>query len=176
MRRDLNSDRLKHVLHELGRRSRGPGRIYLTGGATSLLREWRNKTKGLDISFGPEPEGIFEAIRDVKEDLDINVELAAPSDFLPELPGWRERSEFVLRAGEIDVFHYDFASQALAKIERGHLRDRDDVRSMLAEGLVDPELLRKLFAQVRNDLVRYPAIDPDALEAKLDAVLAEDSK
>ncbi len=54
MRRDLNADRLREFLEEIGRLAKGPGRIYLTGGATALLMGWREATKDVDLSFGPE--------------------------------------------------------------------------------------------------------------------------
>lgn len=174
MRRDLNADRLREFLEEIGRLAKGPGRIYLTGGATALLLGWREATKDVDLSFGPEPPGVFEGIRELKERLQINIEIVAPSDFLPELPGWRERSIFISRVGEVDVFHYDLYSQALAKIERGHERDRIDVRSMLAEGRVSPAMLRDLFERVRPDLIRYPAVDEEALAMKLERALGEE--
>lgn len=53
------------------------------------------------------------------ERLSVNVELASPLDFLPPLPGWRDRSRFRFRAGNLEVFDFDPYSQALAKLERG---------------------------------------------------------
>jgi hypothetical protein len=55
-----------------------------------------------------------------------NIELAAPDDFIPPLPGWEEWSIFIARRGKIDFYHYDLYAQALAKIERGHARDLAD--------------------------------------------------
>lgn len=65
---------------------------------------------------------MFEAIARANEALHMNIELAAPDDFIPPLPDWRQRSVFVARHGEIDFLQYDFCAQALAKIERGHPR------------------------------------------------------
>jgi hypothetical protein len=45
------------------------------------------------------------------------------------LLGWRTDKQ-----GRLSFFHYDFYSQALAKIERGHAQDIGDVRHMLAGG------------------------------------------
>ena len=51
----------------------------------------------------------------------MNVELAAPDDFIPPLPGWRERSLHIVQQGLVDFFTLMiFYAQALAKIERGH--------------------------------------------------------
>ena len=41
------------------------------------------------------------------------------------------------RFGGLEVFHTDFALQALSKIERGSPQDLDDVRAMLDRGLTD---------------------------------------
>ena len=90
------------------------------------------------------------------------MELAAPSDFIPELPGWRDRSRFIERAGRLDFFHYDFYAQALSKVERGHAQDQEDVRAMLDRGLIAAETAMTLFDQIEPELYRYPAIDPAA--------------
>jgi hypothetical protein len=66
----------------------------------------------------------------LKEQLGTNLELAAPDDFIPALPGWGDRSRYIGREGVVDFFHYDPYGQALAKIERGHAQDLADVREM----------------------------------------------
>ncbi len=45
---------------------------------------------------------------------------------------------------------------------------------MLAEGRVSPALLRDLFERVRPDLIRYPAVDEEALAMKLERALGEE--
>lgn len=171
MRPLVDERRLHEFLTRLGQLARGPGRIYLTGGATALAFKWRAATVDIDLRLDPEPEGAFEAIARLKDELGVNVELASPADFLPELPGWRERSLFIGRFGEIDAFHYDPYAQALAKIERAHERDLADVRAMLADGLVEPARLRELFAAIRPGLVRFPAVEPEVLEARVEELL-----
>lgn len=156
----------------IGRRAKGPGRIYLVGGSTAVLLGWREATVDVDIKLDPEPAAVFEAIAVLKDELDMNVELAAPDQFVPPLPGWRERSRFVARHGQVDYFHYDFYGQALAKIERGHCTDLNDVRAMAERGLIDLGRLAELFERVVPDLIRYPAIDAEALRAKVDAAVA----
>jgi hypothetical protein len=56
----------------LGREAKGEGRIYFTGGASALLIGWRNATVDVDIRLDPEPEGIFQAIAKIKQELAIN--------------------------------------------------------------------------------------------------------
>ncbi len=73
-------------MEALGKRVGGPGTVYLNGGATALIFGWREKTIDIDIKADPEPQGFFEAIAELKETLDTNVELASPDLFIPELP------------------------------------------------------------------------------------------
>lgn len=104
----------------------------------------------------------------VRQGLD---DLARGEETIPALPGWESRSPFVVREGRVDWFHYDPYGRALAKIERGHDRDRADVRELLRRGLVEPARLRELFEKIRPELIRYPALDPSAFARKLDEAL-----
>lgn len=132
-------------------------RVYFTGGATPVLSGWRESTVDIDIKSEPELDELFRAIPAIKESLHVNVELAAPSDFIPELPGWQERSQHIGTEGNVDFFNYDPYSQALEKIERGHEQDQKDVVSMLKGSLVEPEKLRSHFLQIKPFLFKYPA-------------------
>ncbi len=60
----LETDKLKieSFMASLGKRVRGKGRIYFTGGATAVLHGWRPMTIDIDIKPEPEPDGLFEAI------------------------------------------------------------------------------------------------------------------
>ncbi len=96
----------------------------------------------------------------------------SPAHFIPELPGWEDRSRWITRAGSIDFFDYDFYSQALAKVERGHDKDRVDVAAMFERDLVKLERLESLFEQVEPNLYRFPALDPAAFRARLEKTIA----
>ena len=137
-----------------------------------MLEGWREATIDVDLRFEPEADELLRALPALKERLAVNIELVSPPDFIPELPDWRERSPFVFREGAIEVHHFDLYSQALSKIERGFEQDLEDVRAMIAGGLVEPSRLRALYEQVEPELYRYPAIDPSALRQKLDVALA----
>jgi hypothetical protein len=160
MREPVNSTRVRQFMRDLAFRSQGAGRVYLTGGASAVLLEWRDTTVDIDIKILPEDDRVLRVLPELKEKLGINVELAAPSDFIPPLPGWEERSPFIQREGTLSFHHYDFYAQCLAKIERGHRKDEMDVKRMISSGLVRPERLRELFEAIESDLYRYPAIDP----------------
>jgi hypothetical protein len=165
MRGETDKAKLEVFMAALGKRVRGEGAVYLTGGATAVWHGWRRMTIDVDIKPDPEPAGLFEAVAQLKDELDINVELAAPDQFIPALPGWRERSVFIAQCGHIRFYHYDFYGQALAKLQRRHDRDLHDVRSMLQAGMIEIEKLRELFLCVEAQLIRYPAIDAATFRA-----------
>lgn len=173
MRPPVDRDRLRALAEKLGRAAPTRTIVYLTGGATAVLEGWRPSTIDVDVRFEPDSDPLLRALPALKEELHINIELASPPDFIPELPGWRERSPLVLETGNVQVRNFDPYSQALSKIERGFSQDLSDVEQMLRSGLVEPERLRALYEQIESELYRYPAIDPAALRAKLDAALAD---
>ena len=170
MRELTDTSRLRSFMREMGRTG-AAGRVDLTGGSTAVLMGWRESTVDIDLKLEPDPDVLLRAIQDLKERLKVNVELACPSDFIPELPGWRDRSPFIEMEGRLAFHHYDPYSQALSKIERDHERDRLDVAAMLACGLVKPSLLRSMFAAIEPQLLRYPAINAAGFRARLDEAL-----
>jgi len=172
MRPPVDEQRVRELARRLARLTKSPVRIYLTGGATAVLEGWRGSTVDVDLRFEPESDVLLRALPALKDELGVNIELASPPDFIPELPGWRDRSPLAFREGYVAAHHFDFYSQALAKIERGFDQDLDDVREMLGRGLVEPEQLRELFDAIEPELYRYPAIDPTAFRKKLEAALA----
>lgn len=173
MRPPVDADAVRALAGELALAARGPTTIYLTGGATAVIEGWRASTVDVDLRLEPESDALLRRIATVKDELGVNIELVSPPDFVPELPGWRERSPFVLQQGTITVRHFDPYSQALAKIERGFEQDLLDVRAMVDTELIDPHRAQRLFADVEELLFRYPAIDAGALRAKLRRALGD---
>ena len=171
MRRLADESRVKSFLEELGRRASSPVRIYLVGGATAVLRGWRATTIDIDLKLVPDSDELLREIPRLKEKLEINVELASPDQFIPELPGWQERSLFVRQVGHLAVFHFDLYSQALAKLERGHSQDQADVRAMFDDELIDPNRMRELFQEIEPLLYRFPALDPKAFRRAVEDFL-----
>ncbi|NWG12300.1 MAG: hypothetical protein HXY20_02060 [Acidobacteria bacterium] len=171
MRKVADAARIWRLMRALGAEADSDGRIYFTGGATAVLLEWRTSTIDVDIKMVPESDRLLRAIPRLKEELEINVELASPADFIPELEGWQERSRFIAQEGRLSFHHYDFYAQALAKIERGHTQDVADVHDMLLRGLVNPDVLLTHFASIEPRLYRYPAIDPPTFRRAVEAML-----
>ncbi len=110
-------------MRAIGRAARGATRVYLTGGASAVLLGWRPATIDVDLKFAPERDELFRAIPELKLELGINVELASSGDFIPLPPGWEDRSPFIEQVGTTFFHPFDFYSQALAKVERGHAPD-----------------------------------------------------
>jgi len=72
------------------------------------------------------------------------------------------------RATTVDV------AQALSKLERDHARDREDVRALVASGLVQPARLLAYFDEIEPSLYRFPAIDPAAFRARVESLAPRD--
>ena len=159
MREKVSAGAIERFMKALGRTGRTNARIYFVGGVSAVLLGWRESTIDIDLKLVPEANEILKALPDLKERLQINVELASPDNFIPPLPGWEERSGFIAREGGIDFFHYDFYAQALAKIERGHSTDLFDVQQMIDRGLIEPSRMLEYFSSIEDQLYKYPAID-----------------
>lgn len=172
MRERADAERIRLLAAELGRAVPPETKMYLTGGATAVLEGWRDSTVDIDVRFEPDPDAPLRRISELKEELAVNVELASPLDFLPELPGWRERSRFRFREGNLEVFDFDLYSQALSKLERGFELDLEDVRSMVQSGKIDPGKLLELYEAVESELFRFPAVDPAKLRSSVESLTA----
>lgn len=153
---------MRAFIDALGALTREPTTLYLVGGATAVLEGWRPTTIDVDLRLEPDSDELLRALPDLKERLYINVELASPLDFIPEVPGWRDRSPFVAQEGQLTVRHFDPYAQALAKLERGFDQDLSDVEALVGRGLVDPHEAMRLFGIIEPELFRFPAIDPSA--------------
>jgi hypothetical protein len=170
MRALADADRIRALMAALGRAARRPARIYLTGGATAVLHGWRTSTIDVDLKLVPDDDVLLRAIPELKERLSMNIELAAPDDFIPVREGWEARSPFVAQEGQLSFHHFDLVAQALAKIERGHRQDVEDVDTMLARGVVTTDALLQTYDAIEAKLYRYPAIDPPAFRRAVEAV------
>ena len=135
-----------------------------------MLLGWRDTTIDVDIELDPEQDELLRALPAIKEELRLNVELASPRHFLPVPAGWQERSPSLGREGRLTFKHFDLYSQALAKIERGHSRDLEDVAAMLERGLVELGALRRYFDEIEPQLYRFPAIDPTDFRRRFEEI------
>lgn len=160
-------------METLGRAVRGEHAVYFVGGATAVLEGWRDSTVDIDIALhdARAADELLRALPAIKDELELNVEVASPADFVPVPAAWEARSPSIAREGSVTFLHFDPYSQALSKLERGYDRDLADVREMLVLGLVDPERLRAYFAEIEPELYRYPAIDPASFKRRVEAAV-----
>jgi hypothetical protein len=173
VREAADAEAIRSFARELGGAVAPGTRMYLTGGATAVLEGWRASTVDIDVRFEPDSDAALGRIRELKEKLALNVELVSPLDFLPPLRGWRERSRFRLREGNLEVFDFDPYSQALSKLERGFELDLEDVRSMVESGAVEPATLLELYEEIEAELYRFPAVEPSSLRAAVERLASD---
>jgi hypothetical protein len=159
-------------MRALGAAAPEEGTCYLVGGGTAVLLGWRESTIDVDIELDPEQDDLLRALPAIKDELQINLELASPRQFIPLPAGWEERSPSAGREGRLTFKHFDLYSQALAKLERGHAQDLEDARVMLERGLVEVERLRTSFDEIEPQLYRFPAIDPADFRRRVEDFLA----
>jgi len=170
MREVADAERIQRFMRALGDEADAPVRIYFTGGATAVLFGWRASTIDVDIKMVPDTDRLFRAIPRIKEGLHINVELASPADFVPVRAGWEDRSPFIAQEGPVAFHHFDLYAQALAKAERSHRQDVEDVREMTRRRLVTPAGIWDYFGAIESDLYRYPALDARSFQQALEEI------
>jgi hypothetical protein len=173
MRQPINSTLIQGFIRALASAARSAGRVYLVGGASAVLLGWRDSTVDIDLKIIPESDELLRSMPALKERLHINIEIASPDHFIPELPGWQERSMFIQQEGKLAFFHYDFYAQALAKIERGHAFDLTDVHELFKRGLIEPARLWELFVAIEDQLYRYPALNGPFFRQAVERVMRE---
>jgi hypothetical protein len=163
-----DAERIRRFMRVLGGEADEDAAAYLTGGATAVLLGWRTTTIDVDVSFVPESDRLLRAIPRLKEELRVNVELVSPADFIPVPKGWEDRSVFAAREGTLTFFHFDPYAQALAKLERAHAQDLQDVTALVSRGLVDPKRALVYFGELEPELYRYPAVDPQSFRRRVE--------
>jgi hypothetical protein len=126
-----------------------------------------------NIKLIPDRDEILREIPRLKDALNLNIELAAPSDFIPLPAGWEDRSPLIRKEGKLSFHHFDLVAQALSKIERGHEQDIHDVKEMVAAGLVNPEEALIQFKAIEPELYRFPAIDPVTFRKAVEELFSE---
>jgi hypothetical protein len=115
MRQPVTTANLQLFMKAVAASVTTPSRIFLVGGATSVMLGWRTST----------------------------------------------------------IYHYDFYAQALAKIERGHRRDREDVDHMIKNDLVDPVRLLQLFSAIEDHLYLVPSLNPASFRRDVERIVRE---
>lgn len=152
----------------VGRMLKKNATLYLTGGATAILYDFREGT--IDIDIAGDMDELFVHIPKLKERLQMNIEMAKPSDFVPSLPGEKGRHVLIGLFGQVTFMHFDPYAQAFSKIVRGHLTDITDVKALRTSGLVDMEKLSAMVKQLPDSaFARYPRLHRSAVEAAVES-------
>ncbi len=148
----VDRQRIEQFLQRLGERFRKPARVFLVGGTTMVFEGFRAQSLDIDLTFEVAPAdhgALIQTIRDLKDQLALNVEEVSPGDFIPLATGYRERAVFIARYGQIDVYHFDFYATALSKIARGTEEDFNDALALLRARRIDLARLEKYFEEIR---------------------------
>ncbi len=150
-RQSVDQQRIEHFLQQLGRRFPKPGRIYLVGGTSMVYEGLRQQTLDIDLTFevANEHHSLFiQVVRDLKERFSLNIEEVSPANFIPLPAGYMERSQFIDRYGQLDVFHFDLYSIALSKIARGTEEDFADILALLRSERLNLVQLTAYFNEI----------------------------
>lgn len=150
-RDSVNRHRIEEFLNQLGKRFRGTGQVYLVGGTTMVYEGFRTQTLDIDIAFDLNPTDHTEfihVVRELKEEMQVNVEEASPGHFIPLPSGYETRCQFLGQYGKLEVFHFDPYSMALSKIERATAEDFSDVLALLKHNWIQIEMLEETFHEI----------------------------
>ncbi len=172
MRHVADAQKIREFMRVLSLETSIDARVYFTGGATAVLLGWRSNTIDIDVKIVPDDDRIFRAIPLIKDVLQINLDgrLSSPIDFIPVRPDWEERSLFIAQEGKLTFRHFDLDAQALAKVERSHTQDLEDIDEMIRRQLIDPQVAVEYFNAIEPELYRYPAVDPRSFRLAVEKI------
>jgi hypothetical protein len=172
VRQRTDRERLSRFLQALGRRLRQPVRFYLVGGSVLIDLGLRSSTLDIDyVAFADDPTVLAEleqAIRVLKNDLDVNVEPASPADFLPIPQTVLERSKYVGRRGRLEVYYYHLPSQVIAKAARGLEQDLADAERLISAGEVAWSDVEATWQEIRASRTGWVRYEPKEIDQRLE--------
>jgi hypothetical protein len=174
VRQRTDRTRLRLFLRALGRRLRRPVRFYLVGGSVMIDLGLRAAT--LDVDYVADADDsqalddLEQAIRLLKNELDVNVEPSSPADFLPIPPGSLDRSRYVVRYGPLSVYYYHLPSLVIAKAARAYEQDLDDAVRLLQTGEVGWHEVEETWAEMRSSPTGWLRYEPADVDRRLDVL------
>ena len=131
----------------------------------------RGSTLDIDyVAASDDPTALVDleqAIRRLKDELDVNVEPASPADFLPIPSSVLDRSRFVERHGKVDVYYYHLPSLVIAKAARGLELDLADAETLIRAGEVDWGDVEATWREIRSSPTGWLRYEPDEIEQRL---------
>jgi hypothetical protein len=135
---------VREFMRAIAAEAREPGRIYFAGGASVVLKHWRESTVDIDFTIIPENDRILRAISDLKKRLHVNVELSCHSDPAAERLQKVARGRAKRHPSKIDAPTIRAASAALENVTlhpvplTRHTSFSTFVRGVLAMKLLAP--------------------------------------
>ena len=163
MRHNATKADIEKFLIALGKVFRKPGRLYLAGGAALVHMGLRpGSTLDIDVVIETTAEDeMVKAIRQLVEQMQLNIEFSPPGDFIPLPSQWMAHAKYIGRYGSLDAFYFDFYSLALSKISRGSDRDLIDVKLLVKQGIITMEELDAAYQEVLPRMGKRPYINLD---------------
>jgi len=147
----VTPDRLRRFLERLAREYRRPGKVYLVGGTGLLYQGLKAATKDVDLSTNlpaSSADEFTQALRRLRNELQMAIEEVSPADFIPLPRGVEERHRYLGRAEQLEIFAFDPVSTALAKLARSRVQDIEDVLVLLQEGQLTLDALDTAFEEI----------------------------
>lgn len=167
-RKTITKEVLQSFMKSVGKMIKKTTTFYLTGGATAILYGFREGT--IDIDMAGDMDELFSFIPKLKESLQINIEMAKPTDFIPGLPGEKDRHIIIGIFGKATFMHFDPYAQVFSKIIRGHATDLVDVKALVGAGLVDMSTLCEMVKKLSDHhFARYPRLTRSAVRAAIES-------
>lgn len=154
MRQPVHSQEVQQFLEALGKAVHIPCKIFLVGGTSLVFFGLRVETIDIDLTFEVDNAHhgkLIDAIRRLKEELNLNIEEASPGDFIPLPPGWRDRCIYIGTFGSVIAFHFDLYSTTLSKLERGTQIDFEDIMSLITNEKIEWKKFEELYQAILPD-------------------------
>lgn len=160
MRPPLNKKRLEEFMEAVGKGFQGKyARIYFAGGASLVYEGLKDITIDIDINLKetpPQEQGaLLRLLNELKYKLEINIEEASPEEFIPLPSGAMDRGIFIQRRGKVDFFHFDLYSIGLSKIGRGSEKDYEDILNLLEHKKIFWKKLEEYSQEILPKLAEY---------------------
>ena len=168
---DADRAHIERLLEAPGRRVRNPHTVHLVDGTSAVLVGWRDSTRDIDVRPEPDSDQLLEALSELKDQLDVNIELASPLDYLPDLPGWPDRSPYQGRYGQIDVRTSTSACRRWRSSSGASIRTWSTSEPRSTRGLASADELESGWRQMQDRLFRFPSVNAEGVGRRLRDVL-----
>jgi len=167
-RKKITKEIIQSFMRSIGKILKKRTTLYLTGGSTAILYGFREGT--IDIDIAGDMDELFSYIPKIKERLQINIEMAKPTDFIPSLPNEKERHISIGTFGKVTFMHFDPYAQVFSKIVRGHETDIADAKALVSTKLVEIKKLCEMVKKIPDSsFARYPRLNRSAVEAAVES-------